>query len=306
MSCYPVTGAVLAVPIYLPAVLRGEAPESPVWEDLEKTSAAVIVALSAVFLYLALLRLTTLRMALLVTGAYAFGTSSLSVSSQALWQHGPSQLGLAAALYFLVKGREAERWVAVSGFPLAFAVISRPTDLLLAVPLGLYVLLYYPKQVGRLLVFALPPLAFQLWYNATYQGSAFWTQAPILQGEHWTGRFWEGFSGLLFSPGRGLFVYSPIFLFSLVALAMAWRRAGILYFAPLAWGRCSSCSCTAGGGLGGVDTPSGRDSWPTSLPCSRWPSIHFARIEPQPVDQSRLRRRAPLVRRNALDRRFLG
>jgi hypothetical protein len=226
VSSYPVTAAVLAVPIYLPAVLRGEAPESPVWEELEKTSAAAIVALSAVFLYLALVRLTTQRMALLVTGAYAFGTSSLSVSSQALWQHGPSQLGLAAALYFLVKGREAERWVAVSGFPLAFAVISRPTDLLLAVPLGFYVLLHYPKQVAPLLAFALPPIGFELWYNVTYQGGPFWTQVPLLQGQHWTGRFWEGLSGLLFSPARGLFIYSPIFLFSLVTLVMAWRRGG--------------------------------------------------------------------------------
>jgi hypothetical protein len=47
-------------------------------------------------------------MALLVTAAYTF------VSSQALWQHGPSQLGIAAALYFLVRGREAERWPGVS------------------------------------------------------------------------------------------------------------------------------------------------------------------------------------------------
>jgi hypothetical protein len=226
VSSYPVTGAVLAVPIYLPAVLRGEAAESPIWEDLEKTSAATIVALSAVFLYLALVRLTTFRMALLITGAYAFGTSSLSVSCQALWQHGPSQLGLAAALYFLVKGREAERWVAVGGFPLAFAVISRPTDLLLAAPLGLYVLLRHPKQVGPLLVFALPAIGFQLWYNVTYQGHPFWSQVPILQGEHWAGRFWEGLPGLLFSPGRGLFIYSPIFVFSLVTLGMAWRRGG--------------------------------------------------------------------------------
>ncbi len=226
VSCYPVSGAVLAVPIYLPAVLRREPTESPVWEDLDKASAAVIVTLSALFLYLALLQLTTRRMALLVAGAYAFGTSSLSVSSQALWQHGPSQLGIAAALYFLVRGREEERWVGVSGLPLAFAVISRPTDLLLVAPLGLYVLLYHPRQIGRLLLFAIPPVAFQLWYNATYQGSAFWTQVPILRGEHWTGRFWEGLSGLLFSPGRGLFVYSPIFLFSLIALAMAWRRGG--------------------------------------------------------------------------------
>jgi hypothetical protein len=226
VSSYPVTGAVLAVPIYLPAVLRGEEPESPVWNDLEKTSAAVIVALSVVFLYLALVRLTTAGMALLVAGAYAFGTSSLSVSSQALWQHGPSQLGLAAALYCLVRGRESERWVGVSGLPLAFAVVSRPTDLLLAVPLGIYVMRYHPRQVGSLLVFALPPVGFQLWYNATYQGDPFWTQVPILRGEHWTGRFWEGLPGLLVSPGRGLFVYSPIFLFSVATLTGAWRRGG--------------------------------------------------------------------------------
>ena len=226
VSSYPVTAAVLAVPIYLPTVLRGEAPESPVWDELEKTSAAAIVALSSVFLYLALLQLTTLRMALLVTGAYAFGTSSLSVTSQALWQHGPSQLGLAAALYFLAKGREAERWVGVSGFPLAFAVISRPTDLLLAIPLGLYVLLHYPRRVVPLLVCALPPMGFQLWYNVTYQGSAFWTQVSLLPGEHWTSRFSEALPGLLFSPARGLFVYSPIFLFSVVTLGMAWRRGG--------------------------------------------------------------------------------
>ena len=165
-------------------------------------------------------------MSLLVAAVYAFGTSSLSVSSQALWQHGPSQLGIAAAIYLLVGGREAERWIGVSGFPLALAVISRPTDLFLVAPLGLYVLVYFPKQIGRVLFFALPPLAFQLWYNATYQGNAFWIQVPILQGEYWTGRFWEGLSGLLFSPARGLFVYSPIFLFSLVTLAMSWRRGG--------------------------------------------------------------------------------
>jgi hypothetical protein len=49
---------------------------------------------------------------------------------------------------------------------------------------------------------------------------------PILRGEHWTGRFWEGLSGILFSPGRGLFVYSPIFLFSVVTSGSAWREGG--------------------------------------------------------------------------------
>jgi hypothetical protein len=268
---------VLAVPIYLPAVLRGEAPESPVWTDLDKASAAVIVALSALFLYLALLQLTTLRMALLVTASYAFGTSSLSVSSQALWQHGPSQLGIAAALYFLVRGREAERWVGVSGFPLAFAVISRPTDLLLVAPLGIYVLLYHPKQVRRLLAFALPP-----------SHSSSGTMPPTREARSGRrSRFCEGSIGRDDSgkgcpdsssvQGAACSSTRPSFSFRSSHWPGHGGRAGTLYFGPRAWGPCSSCSCTAGGGLGGVDTPSDRGSWPTSLPCWRSASTHFAR-----------------------------
>jgi hypothetical protein len=224
ISDYPVVSALVALPFYLPSALGRVNPRSLLIAALEKLSAATIVALSAVVLYFALLHLTNQRMALLSTVVYALGTSSLSVSSQALWQHGPSQLALSVALYGLVRGRACPLWIACAGFSLSFAVIARPPDLLIAVPLGTYVLLYYPRQAWGFLLCGLPPVLLQLWYNTTYFDNPLRTQFPLLGSELWHSPFWEGFTGILLSPGRGLLVYSPIFLLSLLGIVLAWRR----------------------------------------------------------------------------------
>jgi hypothetical protein len=79
---------------------------------------------------------------------HALGTSSFSVSSQALWQHGPSQLTLVIGLYSLIRGRAEPVWMGLAGFSLAFAVLCRPTDLLLALPLGAYVIIYHRPEAS--------------------------------------------------------------------------------------------------------------------------------------------------------------
>ena len=226
VSDYPVGAALLALPFYVPSALGRVSPQDTLFCDLEKLSAAVIVALSAVVLCFTLRRLTGRRMALLITVVYALGTSSLSTSSQALWQHGPSQLALAATLWCLVRGRSNSAWIALAGFPLAFAVISRPTDLLIAVPLSVYVLVYHRRYFWGFLLSGLPPALFQLWYNTAYFLNPLRTQFPILGKGSWSARFWEGLPGILVSPGRGLFVYSPIFIVSLLGMVLAWRRSG--------------------------------------------------------------------------------
>jgi hypothetical protein len=182
-----------------------------------------MVALSAYILYLALRRLTSGRVALTLTVIYGLGTSSFSVSSQALWQHGPSQLALATALYSLIRSRDEPGWVSLVGISLAFAVICRPTDLLLVLPLGAYVLLYHRPQIGLFVLGGLPPALFLLWYNYTYFDNPFFRQ---YSGALWSTPLMEGLSGLLLSPGRGLFVYSPILLGSFFGMALAWRRHG--------------------------------------------------------------------------------
>jgi hypothetical protein len=223
VSDYPVGPAIAALPFYLVTALGAVPPTDRLIGDLEKLAAASMVALSACILYLALQRLTSRRVALTLTVIYGLGTSSFSVSSQALWQHGPSQLALATGLYSLIRGRDEPGWVSLAGISLGFALICRPTDLLLVLPLGAYVLLYHRPQIGLFLLSGLPPGLFLLWYNYTYFNNPFFQQYGATL---WSTPLMEGLSGILLSPGRGLFVYSPILLGSFLGMALAWRRSG--------------------------------------------------------------------------------
>jgi Dolichyl-phosphate-mannose-protein mannosyltransferase len=226
VSWYPVGAPLLAVPIYLPAVLTGIPTDDAGLAVLEKVSAAVIVAVSALLLYLLLRRLTTRPLALALVTVYGLGTSNLSVSSQALWQHGPSQLALVAALYCLVRAREESGWAAFAGFPLAFSVVVRPVNVLVALPLAAYAVLKHQRHALGLVASALPAMAFQLWYNAVYFDDVFHTQLSGLTMPLWQTSLVEGLTGLLLSPGRGLLVYSPVLVLSLAGMVRAWRSGG--------------------------------------------------------------------------------
>src|SRR5262249_49683029 len=118
ISLYPVVLPVLIAPLYLPAVgylhLAG-------WTDgrldhtarvMEKLSASLVAALSAALLYLLLRRRAAAPTALLLTLAYAFGTTTWVISSQALWQHGMAELLVIGALLLLTAPCTAPRAIA--------------------------------------------------------------------------------------------------------------------------------------------------------------------------------------------------
>jgi hypothetical protein len=227
VSFYPVGAAIAALPWYAPAVVAGTEPAERRSADLEKLAAAGTVALSVAALYAALRRIAS-RGAFWITLVYALGTSSLSLSSQALWQHGPSQLALSVAILCLVRARETEApWAALAGLPLGFAVVCRQTNVALLLPLAVYVALVHRRQILFFAAAAAVPLSFQLWYNAAYLGDVFAPQIP-LSSPFWRGRPSNTLPGLLLSPSRGLFVYSPVLVFSLVGFALAWRKRGDL------------------------------------------------------------------------------
>jgi hypothetical protein len=240
VSAYPPWGGVLAVPMYLMPILRGETEESLPLLDLEKRSAALITTLSVLVLYFTARRLTHERWAWLMALIFAFGTTSFSVSSQALWQHGPSQLFVALTLYCLVRGLK-EPWLSgLAGLPLGLAFICRPLNLMLALPIAVYILHARRKEFWAFCAAALPPFVLFSTYNWFYFGSPFTTgfsgtvvSPSSMVSQHWT---WfqtpilTGAAGVLFSPGRGLLVYSPILVFSFIGIAMAWKERGYLLF----------------------------------------------------------------------------
>ncbi len=227
VSAYPPLPGLLSVPVYAPFVLLG----APV-NLLEKLSAALIVALSVGLLYLALRRVTTDNRALVLSLAYGLATSNLSVCSQGLWQHGTGQLMLCAALYCLVRGREEPLWIGRAGLPLGLAVVNRPLDSLLVLPLGVYVLVYHRRQFLRCVAWGLPIVLLQLVYNAWYLTGPFDFPLGEVLKTKWPRQgafvdaFLFGLYRVLFSPARGLLIYSPWLALALPSLVLAWRPRG--------------------------------------------------------------------------------
>jgi hypothetical protein len=231
VSTYPPWAGVLAVPVYLLPVLAGVSPHAAMIHDLEKLSATLITALSVILLLWTLRRLTSEKIAWSVALVYAFGTSSFSSSSQALWQHGPSQLFLTLTIYWLVKGLDQPKFSAYAGLALGSAIICRPSNAIMAIPIAAYVLLRHRERFIGFCLAALPPFLGFVAYNMVYNGSplSIGFASGIIDPRSIGASMFktplhEGLAGVLISPGRGLFVYSPIFLVSIVGITMIWRQ----------------------------------------------------------------------------------
>lgn len=236
VSTYPVGAAIFALPFYFVSAIGRMPGNSWFTLELEKFSASLIVLASVIIFYFTVLRFVSRPAALIISTIYALATSSFSVSSQALWQHAPSQLCLTAALYCLVRGSKEPIWTSFAGFPSAFAVVCRPTDALLVAPMGLYVLFHQTRQFPRFLLCAIPPILFQLVYNNHYFDNPFRTQFEVAQEHFWSTPIFEGLGNILFSPGRGLLIYSPILIFAFIGIIFSWTKSGTLLLRYLSVG----------------------------------------------------------------------
>ncbi len=231
-SAYTVGPAVLALPIYLVPVLAGMDPESKNNETLARFTAALVTACSAVFLFLALQLLVSTRWAYAFSLAYAFGTVSLSISSQMMWQHGPSQLFMALFLYLMVLGKERYKYIPWACLAASCAIVMRSTNALAVLPFGLLILLRHRRLlIFSALLFIVPVLLLATYYlvhfgalSASFEFSRLsilscFRQIPL----------YEGLLGILLSPAKGLFVYSPVLLLAIAGSAIGIRaRNGLL------------------------------------------------------------------------------
>lgn len=232
-SAYPIVTPVVLTPLYAPAAAylsyvhdwQPDAVER-VSGVMEKLSAALIAAVSVAILYLALLRIVRPRTALLLVIAYAFGTNTWMTSSQGLWQHGLGALLLAIVLYAACRAEEHWRWSAIAGVCCALIAFNRPADGLMVVAVSLFFLTrrtWMPFVIAGAAI-ALPFLLYNL---AIYQ-SVIGGYGHFYIGSHVKSSPSVGFAGVLFSPAKGLFVFSPFLLLLFVAsphrFATAWQK----------------------------------------------------------------------------------
>jgi hypothetical protein len=262
VSRYPIGPALVATPFVAVQVLHLDVMR-PGWErkretvrnDLSrmgKNAAAAIVALTAVFMLYVLFGMGLRKVALPSVLIVALGTDDFAVASQGLWQHGPAELCFAVAWLMLLQGPN-KRGLAprstfgaspllsdpgrfrliVAGVSCAMLVACRPTDLVFAIAMVLWV----GAKFGRAdrWAFAIPAMlgavalsAYHLAYFHTLTGgyAKIEQMHPWAHGVKgtWTAPFLEGATGTLFSPSHGLFVYSSWLVPVLVLLPKTWAR----------------------------------------------------------------------------------
>ncbi len=204
---------------------------------------ALTVSVSAIFVFLAAALFLRRRSAALLALAYALGTCVWSTSSQALLQHGPNAMFLAMGAYFLCRIGRPGRSAVWCGLALGAAFVCRPTSLLVLAAVGVWLLFAHRKALLPYALGALPLLIAVAVYNDWYLGAP-WrfgqsVIAPFI-AEPKTGspQMWQtpmltGLAGLLASPSRGLFVYSPFLLFALWGAVAVWRDRRFQAFRPL-------------------------------------------------------------------------
>jgi hypothetical protein len=239
-SKYPPGAALVAAPLYAvwpqdaeiwtvrgfnrPEAAPVEIPVPSFWPAAIASSLSVALAMG--FLALSFRPLADGATAL--AGAYmlGLGTSAWSVAANELWQHGPGMMWIALA------GALAARNLVAAGFSYGMAVLTRPLNAFIAGATGLYVAwqkrsLWPAVQVG---VGALAGLAALVAFNAAAFGepSVLGGYAPVFvdnaQSLDVVG-YGRNIVLALFSPTRGLLVWSPFLLVLVPGLVAGWRAA---------------------------------------------------------------------------------
>jgi hypothetical protein len=220
LSIYPVLSAVLAAPVFFVAKALFVFNETGC-ALTGKLAAALLSSAAAAIFYMVVFRLHGRRAAWLTTLIFAWGTSVYS-TSQALWQHPASVLFLSMTLLFLVMAEKDDVWAGRAGLPLALTFAARHADVAIVLTLSIIVAWRFRRRIATLVAWGAPVAVLQLLYQAVYFGS------PLRHGfsdkAGWFDEPWGvGHFGLLFSPARGLLVFTPIAIVALVGLARSWQ-----------------------------------------------------------------------------------
>jgi hypothetical protein len=228
-SMYPLVTPLLATLFYIPGWLylkhAGWTYENLVFVGafMEKIAASAVASITVGVMFLALRRRVGRRSALLLAAIFAAGTNTWVIGSQGLWQHGTGEL-LSAIALLAITGRPSWWNVLVAGAAAGLLPANRPPDVLLAAGFGLYALFWARKRAPLFVLAAAAPGALAAAYNLWMFGNLFGGYGLIGATQpsfFFRGSVPIGAAGLLFSPGRGLFVFTPFLLF----LPVLFRRS---------------------------------------------------------------------------------
>ncbi len=223
---YPIGQVLLAVPFVFLAnkvVGLGFQSDRSWYLHLELIIGCILAAAACLIIFLmACLRLDIWH-SLLLSTIFGLGTSVWSTASCGFWQHSPSIFLLTLVLYILVLAEKHQQIIQYVGIPLALSYLMRPTNALSVAILTLYVWWKYRYYfLTYFLLSSLVAIPFLLFNEFMYHAllSPYYTLGSLGIPRHIS----QAVVGMLISPSRGLFVFSPVLLFSVYGMAISLRR----------------------------------------------------------------------------------
>ena len=224
-----------AWPGVIAARATGQDPEERATRyRIEVAAAAFVAAASLALFFLTALRFGPPAAAWAVTFLLASGSVFPTTLGQLLWQQTGVVFWSTVVLFveFRATGRVAATGTILQGIACAMMVACRPSAATFVLPFGAWVLAHDPRRAALLVVAsAVAYLPWAALYQVTY-GQPVGPALGFVAGGHAsdaympTGNGWEfgrHLGGVLFSPGRGLFVYQPWLVLTSLLLARAVR-----------------------------------------------------------------------------------
>lgn len=195
----------------------------------EKLAATLATSTAVVLFYLAANLKFRKSVSLILTFTYAFATQNWVTNSQALLQHTAANLAVCGILLCLLKvnrtiGKARKLLLLVAGILCGFIPGIRPTDTVFSIAAIVYTVFIYRRDC-IFLCLGLSSALISIGWNLYYFGTLFLTSIASQTGLY-TFTFNQAiraFLGLLFSPARGLFIFSPVLLFMIPGAVQAFR-----------------------------------------------------------------------------------
>ncbi len=226
-SIFPFGTSVLVAPIVAAGELLFTEPKfEPARSLFLAAFTARILALVSVFLfYLVSTRLTGNVRAIILTLCFAFCTSHFSAHAGGLWSHNAADVLLLGALALLLC--ESPLLAGLSGGCLIFAYFVRPEVSIAVIVLTGYVVLFRRRS---LVVYCSSMAA----VASVFLVLSYLNYHSIIPPYYSASRlglsqFREALIGNVFSPNRGLFLFTPIAVFSVFGAYVAFRRRSPLF-----------------------------------------------------------------------------
>jgi len=237
--CYPNGSSILSVPF---VALMNALAISAVTPDrkynksgeliIQKTLAALLMALLACIVYRTGLLLLGAAPSALVALGFSFGTQVWSTGTRALWSHTWFIFLGGLVVYHLLSVEVEHRTVrpVLLASIVSWMYFVRPTGAITIACVSVYVLVYHRSRFVAFTVTTASWLAGFVVYS--------WITFDELIPGYYRSRFgshdfWIGLYGNLVGPSRGLFIYVPVLGFVLYLIVRHWRTVPLRRLAVL-------------------------------------------------------------------------